>query len=130
MIDEGERSDYDRAATGYIVWPAALLALAREPPNASTWTRIHTRQAAMYGLIVTIAYVALLSVPLVIVIVAPSISTGATVLVYAIGLIADIVVFVALVAATLAYASRASRGQLFSIPLVSALTDRLFRLRR
>ncbi len=130
MIDDAERSEYDRAATGYLVWPVALLALAREPATASIWTRVHNRQAVMYGVIVSIAYVALLAVPLAIVIGVPSISTGATVLVYAIGLIVDVVAFAALVGATVAYASKASRGQLFSIPLVSAITDRIFRLRR
>jgi len=128
--DEAERSDFDRAAIGYLVWPSSLLALARESPAASTWTRIHTRQAAMYGLVVTVAYLILLAVPLFIVIGVPSISTGATVLVYAIGLGVDLIAFVALVALTLACAGRASRGELFAIPVVSALTDRVFRLRR
>jgi uncharacterized membrane protein len=130
MRDEAERSDYDRAAIGYLVWPSSLLALARESPAASNWTRIHTRQAAIYGLVVTVAYVALLAVPLFIVIGVPSISTGATVVVYAIGLLADLVAFVALVAVTLGCASRASRGELFAIPVVSAIADRVFRLRR
>jgi uncharacterized membrane protein len=128
--DDAERNEYERAAIGYLVWPSSLLALARESPAASNWTRIHTRQAAMYGLVVTLAYVVLLAVPLFVVIGVPSISTGTTVLVYTIGIAADLVVFVALVAATLACASRASRGELFSIPVVSSITDRVFRLRR
>jgi uncharacterized membrane protein len=130
VVDDAERSDYDRAATGYLVWPASLLALARESPTASTWTRIHTRQAVTYGLLISIAYLIVVAVPLAIVIGLPSISTSATVLVYGIGLTVDLIAFVALVALTLGYASRAARGELFSIPIVSAMTDRIFRLHR
>jgi uncharacterized membrane protein len=130
VVDDAERSDYDRAATGYLVWPASLLALARESPTASTWTRIHNRQAVTYGLLISIAYLIVLAIPLAIVIGFSSISTGATVLVYGIGLTVDLIVFVALVALTLGYSSRAARGELFSIPVVSALADRVFRLHR
>ncbi len=77
-----------------------------------------------------IGYIVLMAVPLFVVIGSPSISTGTTVAVYAAGIIADTIVFIVLVAVTLGYASRASRGQLFAIPLISTVTDRLFRLRR
>jgi len=130
VVDDGERGDYDRAASGYLAWPLSLLALARESPTASTWTRIHTRQAVMYGLVVGIGYLVLLAIPLLVVISDAGISTGATVAVYGVGLAIDLAVFVALIVVTLAYASKAARGELFSIPIVSALTDRVFRLRR
>ncbi len=130
LIDDADRTDFDRAATGYLIWPLSLLALAREPEGAPTWVRIHTRQAVMYGLLVSVAYIVLLAIPLVIVIGSPSISTGATVGIYAAGLAADLIVFVVLLVATLGYASKAARGELFSIPLVSAIADRVFRLRR
>ncbi len=130
MADEADRSEFDRAATGYLIWPLALFALAREEATAPTWARIHHRQAVMYGLVVSLGYLVLLALPLIIVIGDASISTGATVAVYAVGLVVDLVVLGALVAVTFAYANKAARGELFSIPVVSALTDRLFRLRR
>ncbi len=129
-MDDPERGEYERAATGYLVWPISLFGLAREAPGASTWSRIHTRQAATYGLIVTLGYVALMALPLIVVMSLPSISTGATVLVYEAGLVADLVVFCLVAAATVGYARRASRGELFAIPFVSAVADRIFRLPR
>jgi uncharacterized membrane protein len=125
-----DRSEYDRAATNYLIWPLSLFELAREPANASTWSRIHTRQAVTYGLVVSLGFILLMALPLLIVIGAPAISTGATVAVYAAGLVADLVVFVALVVATFAFAAKASRGELFDIPFVSMVADRVFRLRR
>ena len=53
--------------------------------------------------------------------------TGTTVAVYSGGLVADVLVFFALAALSLSYASKAARGELFTIPLVGALADRLFR---
>ena len=130
MREPAERAEYDRAASGYLLWPLALLALVREAPAASTWTRIHTRQATVYGLAIAVAYVVLLALPLIVVIGVPSISTGTTVALYAAGLAVDVIAFVGLAALTVAYASKAARGELFSIPVVSAITDRVFRLRR
>jgi uncharacterized membrane protein len=129
-MDEAERSEFERASMGYLVWPSSLLALAREPPAASTWSRIHTRQAVVYGAAVSLGYLLLMAVPLLIVIAAPAISTATTVAVYAGGILADVIAFVVLVVLTVVYSSRASRGELFSIPLVSAFADRAFRLRR
>jgi uncharacterized membrane protein len=123
-------SEYDRAATGYLIWPLSIFALAREPEGASTWSRIHTRQSVVYGLVVTVGFIVLMALPLLVVMSAPTISTGATVAVYAAGLVADLVVFVVLLIATFAYAAKASRGELFAIPVVSPLADRFFRLRR
>jgi uncharacterized membrane protein len=129
-VDDGDRSEYERAGTGYLVWPLALIALVREEPDASNWSRIHTRQAATYGLVVALVALVLFALPLIVVIGWPAISTGATVWVYAAGIVLDIVAFVVFVARSLAYASRATRGELFAIPVVSALADRIFRLRR
>ncbi len=130
MVDEAERTAYERASMAYLIWPSSLLALAREAPSTSTWSRIHTRQAVVYGAAVSLGFVLLMALPLLIVIAVPSISTGTTVALYAAGILADLIAFVTLVVLTIVYASRASRGELFSIPLVSALTDRAFRLRR
>ncbi len=129
-MDDGDRSEYERAGTGYLVWPLSLIGLIREEPDASNWSRIHTRQAATYGLVVAVLAFVLFALPLIVVIGWPSISTADTVWVYAAGIVIDVVAFVVFVARSLSYAGRASRGELFSIPFVSALTDRIFRLRR
>jgi uncharacterized membrane protein len=83
----------------------------------------------MYGLLGTIAFLVILALPLVVVIALPTISPATTVTVYATGLVVDVVAFLTLVALTFVYAARASRGDLFRIPLVSALADRLPGLR-
>ena len=84
----------------------------------------------MYGFVLLIGYMVLMAIPLLVVIGSPSISTGATVAVYAAGIIADTIALIVLVVLTLSYANRAARGQLFAIPLISTMADRLFRLRR
>jgi len=58
------------------------------------------------------------------------ISTGATVAVYSVGLVLDLIAFVALLARAVSYAARAGRGELFTIPLISPISDRVFTIRR
>jgi uncharacterized membrane protein len=125
-----EQQDYQGASVAYLVWPLALAALLREAPAASRWTRIHTRQALTFGLAASIGYVILLALPLIIVIADASISTGMTEWVYTAGLVADAIVFVILMVLAFSYAARAARGELFTIPLISPIADRLFTIRR
>jgi uncharacterized membrane protein len=125
-----EQQDYQRASSAYLVWPLALAALLREAPAASRWTRIHTRQALTFGLAASIGYVILLALPLIIVIADASITTGMTVGVYTAGLVADAIVFIMLMVLAFSYAARAGRGELFTIPVVSAIADRVFTIRR
>lgn len=125
-----ERLDFQRAANAYLLWPLAAAAVMREPPGESYWVRLHSRQALVFGVCAALCYAVLLAVPLLIVIADPAISTGTTVLVYGIGLSADVAGFVLWVFLTVRYASRAGRGELFSIPFVSGLADRLFPVRR
>jgi hypothetical protein len=121
-----EQQDYQRAAGAYLVWPLALAALIREAPGASRWTRIHTRQALMFGLSASGGFVILMALPLLTVLVDSGVSTGATVSIYAAGLSLDAIVFVVLTVLAFSYAARARRGELFTIPLVSPLADRFF----
>jgi hypothetical protein len=125
-----EQEDYQRAASAYLVWPLALAAIVREAPEASRWSRIHTRQALAYGVLATVGFVLLMGLPLIVVIADAQISTGATVAVYAVGLVLDLIAFVVLLALAASYAARAGRGELFTIPLISALSDRVFTIRR
>jgi hypothetical protein len=125
-----EQQDYQRASSAYLVWPLALAALLREDPAASRWTRIHTRQALTFGLAASLGFVVLLALPLIVVIADAGISTGTTVGVYTAGLLLDAIVFVALTVFAFSYAARAARGELFTIPLVSTIADRVFTIRR
>jgi len=127
MIME-EQQDYQRAASAYLVWPLALAALVRELPAASRWTRIHIRQALTYGILASAGFVVVMALPLLIVIVDAGISTGATVVVYMAGLLLDAIVFLTFTMFAFSYSARAGRGELFTIPIVSALADRVFRV--
>jgi uncharacterized membrane protein len=125
-----EQQDYQRASGAYLVWPLALATLLREDPAASRWTRIHTRQALTFGLVASIGYIALLALPLLVVIADAGISTGMTVSVYTAGLLLDVIVFIVITVLAFSYAARANRGELFPIPLVSSIADRVFTIRR
>jgi hypothetical protein len=61
-----------------------------------------------------------------VVIALPGLSPVWIVAVYAVGLTADLVAAIWLCAVVVRYSGRASRGELFAIPLVSALVDRFF----
>lgn len=128
MRDAEEIAEYQRASGFYWVWPLALVALLREEPEASRWLRIHTRQAVLFGLLATIGYVVLLALPLFVVSLDAAITTAQTILLYSVGLLADLMAFIVLLVLASRYAGKAARGALFAIPLVSALADRILRL--
>ena len=133
MIDGGDNPELQqRAANAYIVWPLAVLDLFREPAEATAWSRLHTRQAFVYGVVATLAYVVLLALPLVLILAIPPVtaSTGAIVIIYSIGLLADIIGAFVLLGLSLSFRERALRGELFSIPYVTPLADRVFRIAR
>jgi hypothetical protein len=121
-----------RAANTYVVWPLALLDVFREPPDATAWYRLHTRQAFVYGIVATLAYGVLLALPLLLVIAIPPLagSLTAVVWVYAVGLLADIVGAFVLMGLSLSYRERALRGELFAIRFVTPIADRVFRIER
>lgn len=125
-----EQQDYQRAAGAYLVWPLALAAIIQEAPEASRWSRIHARQALAFGVVAFLGYLVLMGLPLVAVIADPGISTGLTVTVYTVGLALDAIVFIVLAVLACSYAARAGRGELFTIPVISAIADRLFTIRR
>lgn len=119
-----------RAANGYLVWPLAALDLFREPADATAWSRLHARQAFVYGIATTLAYFVLLALPLLAVIAIPDVSTGAVLALYAFGVLADLAGAAAWLMLSLHYRARAARGELFAVPLVTPVADRLFRLER
>jgi uncharacterized membrane protein len=121
-----------RAANAYAIWPLAVLDLFREPAEATAWSRLHTRQAFVFGIAATLAYLVLLALPLLIFIVIPPLagSLTGTVWLYAVGLLADVVGAFALLGLALSYRGRALRGELFSIPYVGPIADRFSRTER
>ena len=122
----------ERAANGYAVWPLAVLDLFREPPSSTAWARLHTRQAFVFGITGTLAYLVLLALPLLLLIAIPPLGSSATAVVwlYAVGLLADLIGAFVLFGLTMQYRERTLRGELFAIPLVTPIADRLFRLER
>jgi len=104
----------------------------REPADATAWSRLHTRQALVYGILATLAYVVLLALPFLIYVAIPPLagSLTAVVWIYALGLLADIVGAFVLMGLSLSYRERTLRGELFAIRFVTPIADRLFRLPR
>jgi hypothetical protein len=134
-VTDGTDTDTElrqRAANAYAVWPLAVLDLFREPPEATAWSRLHTRQAFVFGIVGTLAYLVLLALPFLIVVAIPPLgaSTGAVVWLYALGLFADIVGAFVVMGLCLSFRERALRGELFAIRFVTPIADRLFRLDR
>ena len=121
-----------RAANAYVVWPLAVLDVFREPADATAWSRLHTRQALVYGIVATLAYLALLALPFLAYLAIPPLagSLTAVVWIYALGLLADIVGAFVLMGLSLTYRERTLRGELFAIPFVTPIADRVFRLER
>ena len=130
MADGSPDSPAQRAANAYVVWPLSAFDLVREPPDATAWSRLHVRQAFVFGIAATIAYVVLLALPLLIVIAFPGLGTGAVVWLYAVGLLADLVGAFFWLGLALSYRDRTAKGELFAIPFVTPIADRVFRIER
>jgi hypothetical protein len=121
-----------RAANAYVVWPLAVLDVFREPPDATAWSRLHTRQALVFGILATLAYFVLLALPFLMYLAVPPIAGSLTAIVwiYALGLLADIVGAFVLMGLSLTYRERTLRGELFAIRFVTPIADRMFRIAR
>jgi len=112
-----------------LIWPLAALDVLREAPNATIWSRLHARQALVFGIVALAGYAIVLALPLAVTSVVPAISTGATIAIYGVGLVVDVVVLIALFGLAARYYTRAKRGSLFGIPLVTTIVDRFFPVR-
>jgi hypothetical protein len=127
--DRNPGEEHRRAANGYLAWPVALANIVREDEHETIWSRLHARQALVLGVAASLTYLVVLALPLLVVLVQPSISAGTTIVVYGIGLAADVIVGLALLLLGVRYAARAARGELFSIPGVTSIVDRWFRVK-
>gem|GEM_PF-5713284 len=90
---------------------------------------MHARQAFVFGIVALVGYALVLALPLAITTVIPAVSTGATIAVYGVGLVVDVVALVVLFGLAVRYYALARRGSLFAIPLVTTIVDRFFRVR-
>jgi uncharacterized membrane protein len=75
-------------------------------------------------------YLVVLALPLLTVIAIAGISTTAVVWLYIAGMLADLAGALVWAGLSLLYRERALRGELFAIPLVTPIADRLFPLAR
>jgi uncharacterized membrane protein len=108
------------------VWPLALVNMLREDDDTAIWSRLHARQALVLGVLNSLAFFLVLALPLVAVLAIPSISAGATIALYAVGIVADAVIGIGALVVSARYAARAGRGELFSIPVVTPIVERWF----
>ena len=118
--------EHERAALHYLVWPVAIVDAFRSD-NSTLWSRLHARQAALFGFLATAGYFVLLAVPFIIAVsYGALLGTSGTIWLYGCCFMLDIVVALILMIGTIRYSLRARRGDLFTIPLVSTMSDRLF----
>ena len=114
---------------GYMLWPLAVTSLSstRGGRRASRWTLIHARQATILGLGGSLLVLAVLALPLIVVVAGGGLSPRATIAVYGVGFAVDLIVVGVLTATSIRASLRAGRGELFTIPVVTRLMQRLFR---
>ena len=125
---ETNTDEYARAATAYLAWPLAIFELTRKAPG-SLWYRAHMRQATVLGAVVWLALFMVLALPLVLYVVLGGPSETLTIEIYAAAIVIDLIVFSVAAFFVISAAIRASHGELFSIPMITPLSERLF-LRR
>ena len=122
---ETSSDEYARAATAYIAWPLAVFELTRQG-TGSLWYRAHIRQAAVLGALVWAVVFVMLALPLALVLALGGPPIDRTIQIYIVFMILDVVVFSVAAYVVIHAAMRASRGELFMLPLVTALGERLF----
>ncbi|HEY1727556.1 MAG TPA: hypothetical protein VGG22_04150 [Candidatus Baltobacteraceae bacterium] len=94
------------------------------------WYRAHLRQATVLGAIIWFALFVVLALPLVLFVILGGPPETLTIEIYSAALVVDIIVFAAAAFIVISSAVRASHGELFSIPLITPLSERLFLRRR
>jgi len=111
------------------VWPLAILELLRSQHEGSLWMRLHSRQAVVFGALASIVFVVLFAVPLIVSFFVFS-STGAIITLYVVAMAVDVLFGLSILVLAIYYSIRASRGELFDIPVASPISVRLFPIRR
>jgi hypothetical protein len=104
----------------YLAWPIAVYDRIAPREDVSSWFRFQMRQALWFGnFAVAIAFVALLW-PLLASFIIPDATF--TIWIYAVAMVADVVLFVGWLVLALRYSRRAAHGDLFDVPWVVRLT--------
>lgn len=111
----------------YIVWPLALYEAVVPREEASNWYRFHVRQALWFGIISSAVGFAALLWPLLASLLVTSLP--ATIWIYALALLIDVVLLAVWLVLAARYSRRASRGELFDVPWVVRLTGATSRKR-
>ena len=99
--------------------------------SKSNWFEFHTRQALWFGILAGVVAFVALAWPLVISAVVASFAPAAggtitaTIWIYVVAMLLDLAVFGVILSLAAGYSRRASRGEMFEIPLVSQITRRV-----
>lgn len=98
----------------------ALLERVAPRPEASGWFRFHMRQALGFGMLSSAIGLAAFIWPLVLSAILANVV--ATLWIYGVAMIVDLVLLVVWIVLALRYSQRAARGELFDVPWVARLT--------
>jgi len=111
------------------VWPLAILELLRSQHEGSLWMRLHSRQAVVFGALASIVFLVLFAIPFIISFFVYS-SAGAIIAFYGVAMAVEVLFGLLILVLAVYYSIRASRGELFDIPVASPISVRLFPIRR
>lgn len=111
------------------MWPLAILEILRSQREGSLWMRLHSRQAVVFGALAGFLFMLLFALPLVVSMFVFS-STRAIITLYAVALSVDGLFGLTLLVLAIRYSVRASRGELFDIPIAAPISVRLFPIRQ
>jgi len=90
--------------------------------------RVHARQATLFGIVASLTFFVLLALPfLVAIAMGGTLGTTGTIVLYTIFLVVDLIALILWAVLAIRWSVRAGRGELFTIPLISPTSDRLFR---
>jgi hypothetical protein len=98
----------------------ALLERVAPRPEASGWFRFHMRQALGFGILSSVIGLVALLWPLVLSAIFANVV--ATLWIYGVAMVVDLVLLVVWIVLALRYSQQAARGELFDVPWVARLT--------
>jgi len=115
-----------RAATGYILWPVAVLDMIQSR-GASRWFELHIRQAAILGASLMTGFLLVMALPLIAVFALNGPSLSTVIAIYGVSFAVDAVFFVASLVYIVRLSIKASNGDHFEVPVIWSLIARTAR---
>jgi hypothetical protein len=115
---ERVRGESHLVALAYLIWPVAIYERIAPRPQASAWYRFHIRQALGFGGAAALWALLALVWPLLASLALQSLT--ATIAVYALAIVLDIVLVSLWFVLALRYSRRAAAGALFTVPRLPA----------